>query len=77
MRKVDKLGRIVIPLSLREKYGLNTGATIEFLDVGDGVNLRNAEACCKICRTKISDGSELPLCDSCVAEVVRLYNNKN
>ncbi len=32
MRKVDKLGRIVIPLELREKYGLYEGTRIEFLD---------------------------------------------
>ena len=40
MKKVDKLGRIVIPLSLRKKYGLTEGADVEFLDGGDGVGKR-------------------------------------
>ena len=57
MRKVDKLGRIVIPLPLRQKYGFTEGTVIEFLDAGDGVNLRNAEACCKLhrlCNTAVT-----------------------
>ena len=37
MRKVDTLGRIVIPKELRMKYGLTEGADITFEDNGEGV----------------------------------------
>ena len=73
MRRVDKLGRIVIPRELREKYGLTEGATIEFLDVGDGVTVKPSEPFCKICRSKINDDVELPLCETCIAEVIKNY----
>ena len=71
MRKVDKLGRIVIPQPLREKYGLSEGRDIEFVDSGDGITIRAGEAFCRICRAEIPEGSSLPLCDSCIAKVVR------
>ena len=76
MRKVDRLGRIVIPLALREKYGLTEGTDVEFLDGGDGITIRAGEALCRICHAQISD-SQLPLCDSCIERVAREYNEKH
>ena len=77
MRKVDKLGRIVIPRELRIKYGLTEGATIEFLDVGEGITVKPSEPFCKICRSKISDCSTLPLCVSCIEKVINTYHEKS
>ena len=75
MRKVDKLGRIVIPLELRQKYGLDEGTAIEFLDDGGGITVRAYEPYCKICREKIADDTSLPLCQSCIEKVLKNYNN--
>ena len=44
MRKVDDLGRIVIPMELRKKYGLSKGVEIEFLDNGDGITVKALRA---------------------------------
>ena len=74
MRRVDKLGRIVIPRQLREKYGLCEGAEIEFIEVADGVTVRSAEPICKICRKRIADAASLPLCESCIAEVIKKHS---
>ena len=74
MRKVDKLGRIVIPQELRKKYGLSEGISIEFLDTGDGITVKSNEALCKVCRGKLSDNPELPLCDACIEKAVKAYN---
>jgi AbrB family looped-hinge helix DNA binding protein len=76
MRRVDRLGRIVIPLALREKYGLCEGAEIEFIDSGDGVTVRSTEPFCKLCRAKIDGGANIPLCDDCIAEIAKLYSEK-
>ena len=77
MRRVDKFGRIVIPMHLREKYGLTEGESIEFLDVGEGVTVRPSSPFCKICQGRITDGTRLPLCDECIAEAVKEYNESN
>ena len=73
MRKVDKLGRIVIPLELREKHGLCEGVTVEFFDTGDGITVKCADTYCKICHKKISGDSDFPLCDECIARAVTEY----
>ena len=76
MRKVDKLGRIVIPLELRQKYGLGEGVTIEFLDDGEGITVKPIESVCKVCRDRISQDSEFPLCEACVAKAVKHFKEK-
>ena len=77
MRKVDKLGRIVIPLELRVKYGLTEGATIEFLDVGEGITVKPSEPFCRVCHAKIPSDTAFPLCESCILEAMRKYNEKS
>ena len=76
MKKIDKLGKIVVPLSLRKKYGLTEGTDIEFLDGGDGITIRACEAFCRICHKEIFNGAQLPLCKDCIIEVVKEYNKK-
>ena len=76
MRKVDKLGRIVIPSEMREKYGLCEGASIEFFDTGDGITIKCDERICKICRGRVSESSELPLCDECKRAAAESYANR-
>ena len=70
MRRIDKLGRIVIPLELREKYNLTEGASVEFLDSGDGVTVKSSDPYCKLCRSRISKNARLPLCDLCIQTVL-------
>lgn len=41
VRKVDDLGRIVIPMEIRKQRGWNPGAHIEILATEEGVLLRN------------------------------------
>ena len=76
MRKIDKLGRLVVPLELRRKYGLNIGSRVEFLDTGDSVIIKPSEPACRICRADVSEGSEFPLCESCISKIINRYSNK-
>ncbi len=76
MKKVDKLGRIVIPIELRQKYGLTEGTKIEILDVGEGIMVRSDEPFCKICHEKIPEDNKFLLCKKCMAEVIKSYQGK-
>ena len=76
MRRVDRLGRIVIPLELRKKHGLDEGVKIEFVDADDGVVVGSTEPFCRICRARISDGDTIPLCEACIEEVAKSYNER-
>ena len=75
MRRVDKLGRIVIPLELRKKYGLTEGTSVEFLDSGFGVAVRATDSFCKICNAPVTKTRKIALCDGCILEAVRSYRN--
>lgn len=75
MRQVDKLGRIVIPLELREKYGLTEGVEIEFSESRDGVTVKAAAPFCKLCRSKISPDAKFPLCQACT-ELIKASGDK-
>ena len=69
MRKVDNLGRIVIPKELRKKYGLTEGADITFEDNGDGVLVKSCDGLCRICGGFPDGGLSVPLCKRCVQKI--------
>ncbi|MBR2340172.1 MAG: AbrB/MazE/SpoVT family DNA-binding domain-containing protein [Clostridia bacterium] len=77
MRRIDKLGRIVIPFELRRRYGLTEGVKVEFLDAGEGITVRSSEPFCKVCRSRICDGATFPLCEACIAKAAKRYNERN
>ena len=68
MRKVDDLGRIVIPKELRKKYGLVEGADIEFIESVDGVTVKASAHICIICKSPIPEDIPLPICKDCVSK---------
>ena len=74
MRKVDGLGRIVIPKGLRKKYGLFEGADIEFIDGGDGVTVKASAHICIVCKKPVSADISLPLCRDCVMKGLEEYS---
>ena len=43
IRKVDKLGRITIPIELRKFYGFEVGKEVSIIDTDDGVLISNPE----------------------------------
>ena len=74
MKKVDRLGRIVVPIELRQKYGMTEGKEVEILDSGDGVTVKCTERFCRLWRTEIPASEPLPLCEKCIVKVVKNYN---
>jgi bifunctional DNA-binding transcriptional regulator/antitoxin component of YhaV-PrlF toxin-antitoxin module len=42
-RKIDELGRLVLPIDLRRYYGIESGDTIILLPVREGIQIAKAE----------------------------------
>lgn len=70
-RKVDDLGRVVIPSPIRRQLGIEEGAEVEFAVDGDRIVVSKPTETCVFC-----DGSEhleafrgKPVCWSCMAAV--------
>lgn len=71
VRKVDQLGRIVLPKSLRQNYELNEGEPVEILVKEDHIILEKFKPKCVFCfgTEKVQEFQERYICQSCVEEL--------
>ena len=49
VRKVDEIGRIVIPVELRRKFGIDTGDSMEIYTEDNSIVLKKYEPSCIFC----------------------------
>ena len=68
IRKVDQLGRIVIPKEIRNALSINIQDPLEIIQVGDEIVVRHPRVYCAICGNtdKISPLGDKYICDNCV-----------
>jgi transcriptional pleiotropic regulator of transition state genes len=74
VRKVDQLGRIVLPKSLRKRYSMNEGDPVEILVQGDHIILERYRPRCVFCGSmeEVNDFKSRHLCGECVKEMLVL-----
>jgi transcriptional pleiotropic regulator of transition state genes len=74
VRKVDQLGRIVLPKSLRKRYLMNEGDPVEILVQGDHIILERYRPKCVFCGNmdEVSDFKERHICSVCLTEMHEL-----
>ncbi|MDB5054671.1 MAG: abrB1 [Bacilli bacterium] len=72
VRKVDQLGRIVLPKSLRKRYQMNEGDPIEILVQGDHIILERYRPRCVFCSSieQVTEFKEKYICNECSTELV-------
>lgn len=71
VRKLDELGRIVIPMELRRIFGISTHDSLEIFVEGDKIILQKYEASCALC-DKMDDLVEHKgkyICRKCLKDV--------
>lgn len=70
-RKVDHLGRVVIPASMRRVLGIDDGDELEVRLDGEVLSMRKPRTVCTFCggRQDLTDVLDHPVCWSCVAAV--------
>lgn len=49
VRKIDELGRIVLPIELRNKMDINTKDSVEIFVDNDKIILKKYQPCCVFC----------------------------
>jgi len=74
VRKVDQLGRIVLPKSLRKRYQMNEGDPVEILVQGDQIILERYRPRCVFCSSMegITEYKNRYLCARCITEMKAL-----
>lgn len=71
VRKVDALGRIVIPMELRRTFGIDVGDPVRIFVDGDRIVLQKHEAACVFCghTENVSEVRSRPVCAACLKAV--------
>ncbi|MDF2719221.1 MAG: hypothetical protein K0R28_6146 [Paenibacillus sp.] len=71
VRKVDQLGRIVLPKSLRKRYRMNEGDPVEILVSGDHILLERYRPKCVFCgeMNGVTEYKEKHICANCLKEM--------
>ena len=65
-KKVDALGRIVIPIGLRKKYNLNEGTAVTFKEECGTIYISPVQNLCKLCQKKLDSEKAIPVCKECI-----------
>ena len=73
VRKIDELGRVVLPMELRRVLNLNVKDSIEIYVEGDNIILKKYEPCCIFCgnSTNIIDFKGKNVCENCKKDLVK------
>lgn len=71
VRRVDELGRIVIPMELRRTLGINVKDPIAIYTEGESIILRKHEAACVFCGTTddVAEVKGRPVCAPCLKAI--------
>lgn len=74
VRKVDQLGRIVLPKSLRKRYRMNEGDPVEILVQGDHILLERYRPRCVFCGEveQVAEYREKYICTGCLGEMTQI-----
>ena len=76
-RPVDALGRVVIPMEIREAFGIKTKDCLEIFVQGDKIILRKRDASCLFCENTndLVNYQDKKICKECLAKLANLADN--
>ncbi len=77
VRKVDQLGRLVLPKSLRKRFNMNEGDPVEILVQGEHIILERYRPHCVLCSSTdgVFEFRERYICKSCVENLTNLLDS--
>lgn len=75
VRKVDELGRIVLPIELRRTLDIAVKDSLEIYVDGNSIVLKKYEPACVFCNDakNVLNYKGKNICPSCLAELKRMY----
>lgn len=78
VRKVDELGRLVIPVEVRKKFDIEVGTPIEIYTIDNGILLQKYQRSCIFCRNAADTimYEDKLICSECVEKINEVLANK-
>jgi len=75
-RKIDSLGRVVLPVELRKEFDIDKNSDIDICVDGSQIVLKKSEPNCKICRStadlKEVKGKNVFVCAKCQQSICKV-----
>ena len=72
-RKIDKLGRVVLPSDYRKALNLNKNTKIALYIENGSIMIRHAESTCKLCGSdNITFENGIRICKACINKIKNL-----
>lgn len=75
IRRIDNLGRVVVPKEIRKSLDIKEGDPVEISLEGDFICIQKPTFGCKFCNTKLTDtelNSKFKICANCEKEIKSL-----
>ena len=78
IRKIDELGRVVIPIELRNKFNLSEKDPIEIYVDGTNIILKKYESNCIFCGRSedLKEYKDKQICTNCLKKISALTEKK-
>ena len=78
IRKLDELGRVVIPIELRNKFNISEKDPIEIYVEGSNIILKKFEINCIFCgkSESLKEYKDKPICTNCLTKLSELVESK-
>jgi len=79
VRRVDELGRVVIPIELRNKFDIKIKDPIEIFVDGSSIVLKKYEPNCIFCGSskELINYEEKLVCEKCAAKIAKKVEENN
>ena len=68
-RRIDKQGRIVLPIHFRKALGLEVEADVVLDICGNTIIVKGADAACRLCGSTNEVSKHLKICSVCIAKI--------
>jgi transcriptional pleiotropic regulator of transition state genes len=68
-RKIDKLGRIVLPMDFRKALGLEGEAEVVLGINGNAITVKGVDTSCKLCGSMVEVSKSLRVCSECIRKI--------
>ena len=71
-RKIDELGRIVLPADARTEMRMSANEEVQISWEGDEIKITKLKASCKLCGSTENVKTDPQLCQVCIEKVKKL-----
>ena len=67
--KIDKLGRIVIPINYRKQLGIKAHDNLAVSREGRSIIISTQKCTCLLCGNDVQQYQKMQICDECIKQI--------